>query len=371
MALEVRDASTGSVAFHVDGEVARDDSGRVVGEPRSLRLAKDDASLSTLGSLWLSDKYRGTEGRKVLLDLAPYDVVTPATIAEFDAVADGCVADVVAPVVMIPHDRGVWYVENPGDILRLQIASSTGDAPPAEVNPSYTPTTFVASGQALAAKLPRGTARNADWNLRAKALRYLVEALRIRREKRAADALLATSAWAAGNQITPVSKWNGGAANDPLTDLFAALLASWMPANVLVLPEVAAPYFYTSAVQTYVQAGGELPRVLFARAKYAVGSAGNGQATSGTSYVWSLGFQAGTTASNVLLARCSPDPTSITTAKTFRWVGDSQDGERREGVLVRTFYDKRTDDDWVVVAFNETVQVLSNTIGALIVGAIQ
>ena len=372
MPIAVKDLE-GKVVFYIDGEVAKDANGKTVAEPHSLRDLKADEKLGVVGSLLMRDRLSTQEGRQVLMDLAPGDVATAKTVAEFGALADGCVADTISPVRLIDHDRGVWYVEDPSDVVKIESGYAHGDGSPPVVNPAFNATSFITNGYALAAKLPRRTTSNADFDLKARSLRFLVEALRIRREVRVAQALTAPTAWRVSNTRTVaagVGNWNGGASADPLADLFAALGLSAMPATHLVMPENIAPFFFvpgaSSRVRDYVQAGGELPKVLFARAPY--------KAAGVVTYAWAP-YVAGTTSASLLLARVSPDPKMIQTASTFRWVGKSQDGVLSEGVLVRTFFDPRDECDWVVCAHNDYDALLTPTsvpqVGALILNAAQ
>jgi hypothetical protein len=364
----------GEVRFYIDGEVAKDANGKTVAEPSSLRDLKDDEKLATLGNLLLRDRAGTPEGKQVLLDLAPGDVATAKTVAEFGAYVDGCIADEVCAPMFVPHDRGVWYVESPLDIIRIAAPYADGTGSPPVVSPSFKQSTFITNQYALAVKLPRRTVTNADWDLKARALRFLIEALRVRRELRVATLLMATATWNAANQITVAAgaQWNGGPGADPLNDVFLARAAVTMPATHLIISENVAPYFFApganSRVRDFVQAGGKLPNVLQAGALYA--NAGV------NAYVWGT-FKAGVTPVNVPLIRVSPDPTMIQTARTFRWLGDgaSPDGVRKEGVLVRSFFDPRDECDWIVCSYNDFDTLLTpnsaQQAGSLIVGALQ
>jgi hypothetical protein len=72
---------------------------------------------------------------------------------------------------------------------------------------------------------------------------------------------------------------------------------------------------------------------------------------------------------NVALVRAPQDDLTIPTSLTCRWLGDAQDGERRDGILVRTFEDARTRSTWIVCAHNDAEVFISNQVGALITGA--
>ena len=352
----VRDIS-GKPLFVMDGDVGRDTSGK----PVVAATGKDSLAgkLAKCAASWMS-------GRHVLMDLAPGDVSTPATQAVFPIPVGDYVADVASQVRFVTHASGTFYLENVADAVKLVVAEVGGTASPPVVTPGYAVTTFTTQGYALAAKLPRDVSENADWDLKAHSVQFLCNALRLGREVRVAKLLTTAANWAAANQVAVISKWNPPVATNaaPLNDLFAALAASVLPANVIVLPEKAAQFYYgnpavgatITVMRDYVQSGGEMPRALFARAKYTVG---------GTPvYVWSP-----TLPTNVAVIR-SPD--SIPTSVTFRWLGDDGlDGvQRQDGMLVREYRDTSDNSDYLVVAHNDVEIMVSNQVGALLVGAL-
>ncbi len=366
----VRDAN-GAPLFVMDGDVGRDTSGKPIlaragSEQRSRLLSAHAAAWMTGRKLQSS---MGDDG-KVLMDLAPADVVTPSTRAEFPIPCQDFVADQVSQVKLVPHDRGYWYVESVTDAIKVATptAADNGGAPVA-FNPAYGKTAFTTVGYALAAKLPRDISQNADWDLKLDATRFLTYALRLAREVRLAALLTTTTNWAAGNRVAVgANKWNGGTAPNPLGDMFTALADSYLPANVMVMAESVSPYFYANqfqnttsgtlqtSVRDYVQSGGEMPRILFARAKM--------QLAGVPAYVWAQALPY-----NVPVIR-SPD--SIPTTVTFRWLGqDGLDGDTTSGMLVREYYDERNNSDYVVVAHNDAEVFVSNQVGSIISGAMQ
>lgn len=364
------DSSGRSLGF-LDGERVRDANGKAV-----LARASSDSEESRLAALAAS--YMG--GRKVLLDLGPADVAVAATQASVSVAADdsGCVADAVSMVRFVPKDRGVLFAENAKDAISLVIPNTLSDGSAPEVNPSYSPIPFVTTGYGLAAKLPRLVTANADFDLKAQTLRYLIEQLRLAREYRVATVITTGANWATGNQVAVSSgnKWNGGASANPLADMFSALTTSLLPADIIVMPELAAQYFYQNAVSTamrdYVQSGGEMPKVLFARAKFFLGGA--------PKYLWAPTFP-----TNIALIRAPSDSSRIPTNTTLRWLGDeaSDQGARVDGMFVRTFKDEAggpLGSDWIVVTHSDVELQMQTTVngtttkcqvGSLIVGALQ
>jgi hypothetical protein len=339
-------------------------------------------------------------GGSTRLDLAPSDVVQPGTQADYGtpSIHRDCVADIVSPIQYVRRNTGYYYVETVADALQLVEAASDLVGRAAMVSPGFTPTKFLTVGYALATKLPRQVVGNADFDILARVTRRLCESLRLLRELRVATQVTTSGNFAAGNRVPALgAAWNGGGGAHPLTDVFAALKTSYLPADTLVLPENAAPYFHTgndNSIRDFVQAGGQLPRILYARSKVSNAAA--------AAYTW---MPSGTGA--VALVRTTGiwlppygtrwDPsqtdgeppmewhpndrqTDIGTTHTLRWVGE--DGMRRQklapgdradridGVLVRVFTDDQDAGSvWVSIAHNDIEIMPSNQVGAIITGA--
>ena len=351
----VRDLSGRPVFTLTDKGEIRDAHGKSAGK----RVGPDDHAvrLAAQAASWM-------DGKSVQMDLGPSDVSTPATQAELGVGDDDndYVADTVSRVVLSKQTSGVWYTQNPTDIIKLPLPSIGGHGTPPEVNPTYASTTFKTAGYALAARLPRMLVDNADFDIKKRTLRFLVESLRLAREYRVAALLTLSTSYAASNRIAATTKWNGTTNADPLNDLFKALKASLLPANVLVLPESAAQYFFsenetnTTSVRDYVQAGGQLPRIMFARSKFG----------ATPTYVW-----APATTVNVALIRDVPAGDRVPTSLTFRWLGDGTgDGERVGGFFVREFWDSQTDAHWIVCAHDDAEVIVHNKVGSVITGAL-
>lgn len=381
----VRDIN-GKPLFVMDGDVGRDTSGKpIVSRGGS---DGDTRRLAACAATWMSEgderteRYRAgykaglaratatvksDEDRKVLMDLAQADVVTASTQSEFAIPPGDFIADIASQVRPVSHDRGYWYLENVTDAVKLVEPEASVDAAPPEITPGYAKTLFTTVGYALAAKLPREVSGNADWDLKLDAVKFLTNALRLAREVRVANLLTTTGNWPSSNQVTVAAgnKWNFGTGAAPLNNLFSALADSYLPANLIVISENVAPFYYgnpatntatITVMRDYVQSGGEMPKALFGRAKYFSGGS--------LVYVWGPSLP-----TNVPVIR-SPD--SIPTSVTFRWLGEGgPDGERRDGMLVREYYDPRDRSDYVVVAHNDIEVFVSNQVGALIVGALQ
>jgi hypothetical protein len=358
--LALRDPS-GRLIGYLDGDVIRDDSGKVT----ATRTGKDADAIA------LADKAQAwMEGRSILLsssDLSPLDVATAKTQAEYGIPALDCIADRVSPVEFIKNKAGVVYAENVADAVSPPDASMGDDAQPQRIDPGYTPATFTTVGFGLAAMIPRLVGANADFDLKSRATHRIVQGLRLLREARVATLLTTAGSYATANQIAATNKWDGGTNPAPLTNVFAALAASYLPANAIVLSENVAQYFYSqptgdtaNQVRDFVQAGGQLPTPIIARAKILSGGA--------IKYVWSTGAT-----TNVPLVRVGM-PDTIPTTRSFRWLGEAgtKDGTVRGGMLVREFTDRVSDTNFVVVSHDD-IELIINTptqVGALITGAL-
>lgn len=353
----VRDLQGGLVGY-LEGDRLRDANGAPIGDRRG--TDREALSLSAVAAQRMA-------GRKVLLDLGPGDVVTPTTQFTAGIPRPDYVADRVSPVRLVDHDRGTFFTENADDAIRMVNPSAhAAGGEPSVIEPGFTSTSFTTVPYALAAKMPRPLLDNADFDLRRLTLRRIVQALRLAREYRLWTLLTTAANWPSANQITvgATNKWNGGSsAPNPLGDMMAALKASLIPANVLIMPENAATSFYvqpqaSTGIRDYVQADGEMPDVLYARGKIKTGGA--------PQYIWSPANP-----TNVALVRVASDPDELGTTLTCRWLGDSPDGQRVEGLLVREYFVDKEDSHYLVVAHNDAEVFVSNQVGALIVGALQ
>jgi hypothetical protein len=381
----------GRVLFHLDkdDDVPRGEDGK----PIAQRAGKD-AELVKLS------RYAGKRMASVLLDLGEGDVLVPSTRADFGMpdFRQDYIADLVSPVTFVKRDRGYYFTENIIDGIKIVQAQANPVGPQAELNPGFTATAFTTVGYALAAKLGAngqgGVVDNADFDLKKRTVRFLVDALRRGREARVATLTTTATTFAAGNQIAAVAKWNLSSGNPaPLTDLFKALQASYLPSDTLVLPEIAAQYFhYTNGgtgaqIRDFVQGGGQLPRILYAKAKQFYNDS--------PAYIWMP-----TGLGNVPLVRTTvhddgwikdwkkkptPGPilyepdwepndaiTDIGTTHTLRWLGEHPNGKdsmRQYGVLVREYVDEQR-STWIAVAMSDIEIVPSNLVGAIITGAL-
>lgn len=338
----------------------RDDAGKVVAHATG--KADDHKRLALTAASFMTEK-------KVLLDLGVGDVAQQGFQADFGIPDGEYVADLVSPLRLISHDRGTLFVEDAKDLIRLVLPHAAGEGDVSEITPAYSTSTFVTEEYGLMAKLPRRLLGNADFDLKRRSVIRLCEALKLARENRVATQLLTSTNFASGNRQAVTNKWNGGTAADPLGDLFAALALSYLPANIMVLSERVAQYFYANTgttggsdnrVTQYVQGGGRLPRIAYSCQKIFSGGA--------LDYLW-----APSTPQPVVLVRNPGDPDRIPTSCTFRWLGQgsSEDEGLCAGMLCRSFFSPQDDAEFVVVVHNDIEVMPTNTVGAILTGALQ
>lgn len=347
----------GKTVGYLEGDRLRDANGAPIGDRRG--TDREAISLSAIASQRMA-------GRKVLLDLGPGDVVTPTTQFTAGIPAGDYIADRISPVRMVKHDRGTFFAENAGDAIKMVNPSANAAGGEASlIEPGFTSTSFTTTPYALAAKMPRTLIGNADFDLKKLTLRRIVQALRLAREQRVANLLTTTTNWPTSNRVAVAAgnKWNGGTGSNPLADMMSARSVSYLAADVLIMSESVEQFFYvqpqaSTGIRDYVQAKGQMPEVLTARGKIFTGG--------GVNYVWGP-----TVPTNVALVRVAEDIDELGTTLTCRWLGDSPDGQRVDGMLVREFFKPEDDSHYLVVAHNDAEVFVSNQVGALIVGALQ
>jgi hypothetical protein len=348
----------GRPLFHLDGDRVRDDSGKPVGQ----RAGSDEhaTKLAEHAAQWMTDR---REPGKWLLDLAPADVAQQSTKADFSTPLPAeFIADQACPITYVANDRGTFYAESENDGYQHTPPLAAEDAPPMEINPSYTATKFVCTGYALAARIPRPIAANADFDVKAHALRNIVRRLRLAREIRVATLLSTSTNWATNNRVAAAAKWNSGTTPNQINDMFQAMSKSLLPVDTMILVEPALQFFFGSSgsstnTRDYVQGGGPMPNILVARAIYSV--------STQPAYVWGPAFPTA-----VPLVRLGSGPKDLQSSQTFRWLGNPGSGAQKDGMLVREFFDSQTDAHWVVCAHSDAEQIINNKVGAIITGAL-
>jgi hypothetical protein len=323
--------------------------------------------------------------RVVTMDLGIADVHIDAALPNYAAgyrLSDP-VADVAAPPIVVGHASNWFYTWDDVNAFKrvLPNGGAAGGATP-EINPTKSNTNYSTKPYALGAFIPTEVETNSDAPLRPfqKAVRRVMDALMLEREIRVATLLRTSGSWNTNNVIAlgAATKWNGGAAADPVRNLLSIIEASAMRPTAIIMSELVANDFRTNAaVKSYIGFKDKdpalpdlseftsilkLPRMIEAPMKYYASG-------STFSYVWG---------GDVVLVREPPEmpPTSqedVATATTFRWMGgDAPDGTQQGGWLVRTFFMQDRGPRGgrkVVVAHNDAEAMTSGLVGGLITGA--
>ena len=301
-------------------------------------------------------------------ELGQNDVQTQATIATSKAPSlEGiAIADIVCPVTFVSKTSGTWLSEDVAqDVAKPVVQQVSGTGPVPELNPKLTSTAFDATNAlALAVELPTETLDNADLDLVKLSIRRLVNAFRLDREIRVANLLTTTANWPTTNRTAAATKWNG-VSPTPLVDVFAAMAKSIILPTYLVLPESASQYFFSQgSVYQHLTAGGPIPKPIVASLR---------KTTAGVAdFVWNL---TATTASAVLIY-AGAEPEAVSTARTFRYVGDAPDraaAEESNGYLLRSFVNERQGargKQSLVLVANDADKILSGQFGGIITNVI-
>jgi hypothetical protein len=340
----------------------------------------------TQGTVTLTDE----NGRLVTLDLGPADVHIESGLASYCAgykLMDG-IADLVCPVVPVPKASDKFWTWDQKDAFQDVEALVTGSTDnPQEVSPRLGNTLFTTKPYCLAAPVPVELIANADAPVRPEiaAIRRVMNALALARERRTSALLMATGSWGSGRYGAVSAKWNGGANSDPIKDIYTGIEASLTPVNQLVMSErTYHDFVQNAAVQKYVASKTSVTPIAASNNKDAsnltallglppvVIGAMKGTVTNTTTfgYVWG---------DNVALCYNEPgvpaDGQTINTAKTMRWTGaDSAtpDGAPNGGFLVRKYFDPRRGarGAYVYVVVVNDAEVMTSTLaGYLLTGA--
>ncbi len=328
---------------------------------------------------------RDETGRLVTMDLGPSDVHIDAALSNYAAgykLANG-IADEACPVIPVTKASDKFFTWNKDDAFQDAEDLIVGPgATPKEINPRLSSATYTTLPFGVAAFIPTEVQANADAPLAPEmaAMRRCMNAILLGRERRVASLLTTSGNWSGGYVAAAAAKWNGGAASNPVADIYTAIESSLSPVRAIAMSEqLWHDFVQNAAVQKFVAAktmvqpiadnGGAsqfsallgLPPILIGTMK--------GKASSSTyGYVWGA---------NVALLCNDPaaprDGQTISTAYTFRWNGGgSVDGNMTGGFLVRSYFDPKRGargGKMIVVAHNDVEVMTSVYAGGLITGA--
>lgn len=354
--------------------------------------------------IWEIDTYnhtrtmRDANGRLVTMDLGQADVHIDAALSNYAAGYrqwDG-IADEVAPVAPTGKASDKFFTWDKDDVNQKAEDLIVGpDSAVKEVSGRLSSAAFSTVPYGLGASVPVELSANADAPLKIEMgyMRRCLAAILLGREARVATLVTASGNWTGGYTTTlgATAKWNGGAASNPVQDLYTAIENSLTPVRAIAMSEqVWHDFVQNAAVQKYVASKTQVPPLPGANAgnqskimneefsallglpPFLIGRMKNKATSSTYGYVWG---------NNVALIYNDPavpsDGQSISTARTFRWTGaDSAatDGAMQGGFLVRSYYDPRRGargSRVMVVTHNDAEVMTSVYAGGLIINAHQ
>lgn len=354
-----------------------------------LKMNNVDGSVGEIDLAQSTVTLTDENGRLVTMDLGPADVHIESGLQNYCAgykLIEG-IADLVAPIVPVPKASDKYWTWDSKDAFQDVEALVSGSTDnPREVSPRLGNTTFTTKPYCLAAPVPVEVISNADAPVRPEiaAIRRVMSALTIARERRVAAKLMTAGNW--GTRTGAVTaKWNGGANSDPIRDIYSAIDLCPTAINQLVMSRRTYHDFVQNAqVQKYIasktmvqpineatNAGASNLTALLGLPPVTIGAM-QGLVTNLTThgYVWG---------DNVALCYNEPgipaDGQSVNTMKTFRWTGAdgvTPDGTVNGGFLVRKYFDPRRGSRGAyvyVVVVNDAEELTSTLAGYLLTGA--
>jgi len=329
-------------------------------------------------------------GRLVTMDLGVADVHIDAALANYAAgyqQADGgLIADEVVPLLPVEKNSNKFYTWDKNDVYQevtsLEVAPGGAIA---EISPRLSNSNYNCVSYGVQSYVASETQANADsaLNPERQAVVRCMTAIKLARERRAANLLMTSGNWTGGTvtAIAAGAKWNGGASSDPVRDLFTAIEASLVPVNAVAMSERTYHDFMQNAqVQKYITyktgtapiPGSDTLSAILQLPRFIVGTRKALSSASAVGYVWG---------DNVALlhvdAGIPSGGATISTARTFRWSGangGANDGTMQGGFLVRSYFDPKRGargGKVVAVVHNDTEVMTSTVAGALLTAAHQ
>jgi hypothetical protein len=347
--------------------------------------------------LWTFDLHNNTRtmtdpasGRLITMDLGVADVHIDSALANYAAgyqSADkGMIADEVIPLLPVEKNSNKFYTWDKNDVFQevtsLEVAPGGAMA---EISPRLSIGNYNCVSYGVQSFVATEVQANADsaLNPERQAVVRCMTAIRLARERRAANMLMAAGSWTGGT-VTPIAagnKWNGGATADPVRDLYTAMEASLVDVTGIVMSERTFHDFVQNPnVQKYIASKTAIAPVpgssdfasILQLPPFIVGKRKALATSSTVGYLWG---------DNVALihadAGIPSGGSTISTARTFRWNGangGANDGTMQGGFLVRSYFDpKRGPRGGKVVAIvhNDTEVMTSAVAGALLTGVHQ
>ena len=346
--------------------------------------------------LWTFDLHNNTRsmtdpatGKLVTMDLGVADVHIDSALANYAAgyqSADkGFIADEVVPILPVEKNSNKFYTWDKNDVFQevtsLEVAPGGAMA---EISPRLSSQNYNCVSYGVQSFVATEVQANADsaLNPERQAIVRCMTAIKLARERRAANLLMTAGNWTGGVVTTlgATDKWNGGSTSDPVRVLTNAIAASLTEVTAVVMSQgVYNEFFQNANVQKYITYKSSVSPIpsksefspLLNLPPIIVGSR-KALGASGINYMWG---------NNVALvtadAGIPSGGSTISTARTFRWNGangGAADGTMQGGFLVRSYFDPKRGarGGKVVAVIHNDVEVMTSTVaGSLIVGAYQ
>jgi hypothetical protein len=346
--------------------------------------------------LWTFDLHNNTRtmtdpatGKLVTMDLGVADVHIDSALANYAAgyqdADKGLIADQVVPILPVAKNSDKFYTWDKNDVFQevtsLEVAPGGAMA---EISPRLSSSNYNCTSYGVQSFVATEVQANADsaLNPERQAVVRCMTAIRLARERRAANLLMTSGNWSGGTVTTLAAgeKWNGGASSDPVRVLTTAIEASLTDVSAVVMSQRTYNDFFQNAqVQKYIASKSGIAPIpgqsefsaILKLPPIIVGSR-KALAAAGIGYMWG---------DNVALinadAGIPSGGSTISTARTFRWNGangGANDGTMQGGFLVRSYWDPKRGSRGgkvVAVVHNDTEVMTSTVAGALIVGAHQ
>lgn len=297
------------------------------------------------------------------------------------------IADVVAPVIPVPRDRGLYRVYGKNEFLLHEARWGYGTIPNA-VDYRWQSGTYFSEPRKLRIKLLDAEVRNADsdLNLRRDYTRVVTNAIALARENRVAQMFANSANYPGPNVVTKAggSEWNtvvSATPKVPITDLQTAITAVKTSAVVpqdqltVIIPELVfdESFRYNTFLLTslnYTSPDSYTPDMLarFLGIKQvliaSVMTAGPGPEVAGADVV------TGYTMSwlwldNVWIGYVDPTQNELapTFARSFNWRGDT--GGQQRQIRQYRFDDEGAEADWIECKENMDEQIVFSGAGFL------
>jgi len=288
------------------------------------------------------------------------------------------IADIIMPPIVVDKASDTYHTIDKDDLFEDVSQNDVvgEDDPIPVISPRKSTATYTTLGRGLASRIPQGIVANADPRVdpRMMALSRVMNVKTLKREKRVVAAVQNASTFA-GYTSAVASKWNGGAASDPVADLHLAIETALKPITHIAMseqvgnafvrnPNVQKYFNYTSGM-TVMDAASNLAARLDLP-QFVIGKMKGKSVTAGTyGYLWGT---------SVCLLHIPPgadaSPEEVPTARTFRWNKTGAVGSN--GFRFRTWFEPGKGQDGgeiLAVLSNDSEVVVAACTGYLLTGA--